>query len=392
MSDFKSRSWLLLILLYVTMKEETTKVPSSKEQPLDDGTAKKEPKPGPQDVESQLEAKAEQAIALNHQMQYQTSQGTTTSTTAAVEPGAVAVHGVGILDDTTIVGGTSTAAAAARPPSSLAAVQGVDAHVVMNEDAFELAVQEKVLQRFQTAQTANTVEIIPDRKSSPEEYQDKRRTTMLTCVCIFGTICFAVTLAIMLTYGNRNKMSSSESGIGGGQGGSGGGGGGDGTPSSSVFQTMYDTLVTVSGEDVFLEMDSPQFRALEWISYEDEIGPSLDSDGDTTMALKERYVLSLLYFATGGDNWNKDIGFLSNSGICNWNEASTGATNGTSVSAEVDTLTLGVRCNDDGSVVDISLGKLELLCYYCLLPLAGMLPDPRTLLPSLSKISQSITT
>ena len=244
----------------------------------------------------------------------------------------------------------------------------------MNDDAFELAVQEKVRQRFQTAETANIIEIIPDKKKSDsvEDDQVKRSSRMLSCVFIVGTICFAVTLAIMLTYGKNDKMSSSESGVGGQNGGSGGGSGG--TPSSSVFQKIYDTLVTVSGEDVFLDMSSPQFKALDWISYEDDFDYDFDEDGDdnSETLLKERYVLALLYFATGGENWNKDIGFLSTSNICNWNEASSSGSNGASVSADVDTLTLGVRCNGDGSVVDISLGKFGIsdilsTCYLVLL-------------------------
>ena len=59
--------------------------------------------------------------------------------------------------------------------------------------------------------------------------------------------------------------------------------------------------------------------------------------------------MALLYFATDGPNWLEQVDFLGNTSICEW-----------SMSEE-----LGVACNDEGSAVELNLGK-TLLLDHCL--------------------------
>jgi hypothetical protein len=62
--------------------------------------------------------------------------------------------------------------------------------------------------------------------------------------------------------------------------------------------------------------------------------------------LVERFALVLLYFATGGESWLDQAGFLSPlNNTCSWNSNVDG------------TRALGVGCNDEGSVVTLDLCK-----------------------------------
>lgn len=98
-------------------------------------------------------------------------------------------------------------------------------------------------------------------------------------------------------------------------------------------------LVPISGEEVFQDQTSPQFRAAEYISEEDPYtGEILD---ETILA--ERYGIITTYFATGGENWNRcSLGDETCAGAwltgdaCGWEF---------------------VSCNGDGRIVAISFGK-----------------------------------
>jgi len=120
---------------------------------------------------------------------------------------------------------------------------------------------------------------------------------------------------------------------------------GEETPSDEEF--LEQTLVAVSGESIFDSL-SPQHKAYKWLLH--DTGVEYPLDRDMTSLMVDRYVLALLYYSTSGQNWTKQYNFLSNSSICEWH---------ISIDAEDDE-TNGVRCDDNGNVIEVHLDANEL--------------------------------
>lgn len=72
----------------------------------------------------------------------------------------------------------------------------------------------------------------------------------------------------------------------------------------------------ISSPEVLRNESSHQFRAFQWLLYEDKrVFDPLDS-----LAVVQRYVLALVYFATNGDeSWTDKLDFLSPVSECDWN-------------------------------------------------------------------------
>jgi hypothetical protein len=62
---------------------------------------------------------------------------------------------------------------------------------------------------------------------------------------------------------------------------------------------------------------SPQHRALNWLANVDPA--QLDFEDTGLDQLLQRYVLTVVYYATGGENWEYQYNFLSISNVCDWN-------------------------------------------------------------------------
>jgi hypothetical protein len=101
----------------------------------------------------------------------------------------------------------------------------------------------------------------------------------------------------------------------------------------------------VADAEALQDESSPQFRALRWLANENTT--VLDLDSTSTVILLERYILAVLYFATGGGVWFDQLNFLSASSVCEWND---GQIQGSSFSR-------GALCNDDDLLVDLNLRK-----------------------------------
>ena len=98
---------------------------------------------------------------------------------------------------------------------------------------------------------------------------------------------------------------------------------------------------------------SPQYQALYWISNSDTLQRSISDP-----LLIQRYVLAVLYFATGGDtnHWANQINWLQPVHECDWKSEG------------------GIRkCDSDQNVIDISLCMFDyhnaLLCSHGIMPL-----------------------
>jgi hypothetical protein len=90
------------------------------------------------------------------------------------------------------------------------------------------------------------------------------------------------------------------------------------------------------------DLSSPQFEALAWMAYSDSTDLQSRMSNDE---LVERFVLALVYFATGGASWSDQGRYLAPSlNACSWNSLVKG-------------YTIGVGCNDEGSVVTLFLSK-----------------------------------
>lgn len=102
---------------------------------------------------------------------------------------------------------------------------------------------------------------------------------------------------------------------------------------------IWNLAESVSGADSLDDIGSPAFQAIEWMMRTDE-GTETSSD-----ILKERFIVSLLYFATSGDKWKQKTNFLSGKSICSWH-----------TTVEKDGLANGIACDSESRVTKIILG------------------------------------
>ena len=99
-------------------------------------------------------------------------------------------------------------------------------------------------------------------------------------------------------------------------------------PSSSLtdeqrrrYQEFYFALVTAEQVSSPTDMvrtpfstasttrDTPQQKALNWIAFEDDL--QLKADEDPVERIAQRYALAVLYYATNGESWLRDTGWLT---------------------------------------------------------------------------------
>ena len=84
---------------------------------------------------------------------------------------------------------------------------------------------------------------------------------------------------------------------------------------------------------VFTNSSTDQYKALTWLAVGDPGDPAVVRP--TPDALRERFVLAVLYYATGGAGW-RTVRFLSESHVCGWT---------------------GIACASDNTVTDLLLGE-----------------------------------
>jgi hypothetical protein len=91
--------------------------------------------------------------------------------------------------------------------------------------------------------------------------------------------------------------------------------------------------------DMLKDPETPQYRAHQWLLYEDPLGLDPDS-GASNERVVQRYSLAVFYFATGGpETWKSNNWMTGNECEDDWN---------------------GVGCTDDGVVHVLSLSKSNL--------------------------------
>ena len=97
----------------------------------------------------------------------------------------------------------------------------------------------------------------------------------------------------------------------------------------------------VTDPSIFGNARSPRYQALNWMAFADPLNST------NTSVIRERFAIVLFYLSTGGANWTRgSLNFLSGTSVCDWNNVGTGS---------------GVYC-ENGSVVEVNLGKWGLAC------------------------------
>jgi hypothetical protein len=109
------------------------------------------------------------------------------------------------------------------------------------------------------------------------------------------------------------------------------------TRREATIRSNLEALFLIDSS-VFYSKSSPQTKALKWLANRDEA--QIDEDDVTRLAT--RFALSTLYFSTKGEFWHDGLQFLSSDHECNWKSEST---------------TQGVSCNEQETVVGITIGK-----------------------------------
>ena len=121
---------------------------------------------------------------------------------------------------------------------------------------------------------------------------------------------------------------------------------GSGTSAPSPLQKRRQALRSlaefISGVDSLSDSSNPQYQAFEWMS---TIDPTvLDSSPLGVAKTAERYIISLLYFATRGEDWTEQYDFLSPGPVCRWNDG-----------GSEKIYRHGIVCDDNGNILRIQL-------------------------------------
>ena len=103
---------------------------------------------------------------------------------------------------------------------------------------------------------------------------------------------------------------------------------------------MIQGLLTETSVESLADVSAGPGRALMWLADEDTA--MVDLDTSTQREIQERFAVSALFFATMGEEWDDTLNFLSEQSVCNWNDGQS----------------LGVFCDESGTVTSLNIGKL----------------------------------
>lgn len=124
---------------------------------------------------------------------------------------------------------------------------------------------------------------------------------------------------------------------------------------SDRYHLLRDVIVDnrISDSEELNNEHSPQYKALNWMSYED-LHPglgylSVGSDETAVRKTIQRYALAVTYYATNGPGWNYQLNFLSNKDECEWN-------------SKLENYFIGAGvCNDNGFITALALWSNNLM-------------------------------
>jgi hypothetical protein len=125
-------------------------------------------------------------------------------------------------------------------------------------------------------------------------------------------------------------------------------------PNRSSKVNLWLVSAGLSTNDDLSDADSPQYKAAEWISNGDPLRLPIPEGKESRTAFVERYALAVFFFATSGEEWLFNLGFVSGKPTCAWNRVFVFPG---SVPGETRTLNLGAVCNTAAEVTSLSLRK-----------------------------------
>jgi hypothetical protein len=140
---------------------------------------------------------------------------------------------------------------------------------------------------------------------------------------------------------------------------------------------------------VLNDQTSPQHQALDWLANVDPAELNFeDIDLDEVL---QRYVLVVIYFATGGERWDYDYNFLSLYSVCEWNMQIETKVWGASCFDGVHVNNLYLEDNNLEGTIPRDIGLIPKLEYLGMKGnnLHGILPTTLGMLTNLIKIDVS---
>jgi hypothetical protein len=139
-------------------------------------------------------------------------------------------------------------------------------------------------------------------------------------------------------------------------------GGGNSSPSSSSVslerQSTTEEIIAYMANSGISDLNdlttfgSPQARAAIWMATVDSVNlPIPTGDGEVAYKYLTRYVMTVLYYSTGGDTtWTNQLDFLSSDDVCGWY--------GIFASTSQSPYRKGIVCDSvTGSIVGIGISK-----------------------------------
>jgi Leucine-rich repeat (LRR) protein len=95
--------------------------------------------------------------------------------------------------------------------------------------------------------------------------------------------------------------------------------------SNALLNKVFDTFPAATQESVSSTASTPQSRAWFWLVTPSVSHPALPGD-DPVKRLRQRFALATFYFATRGENWTSQFGWLSSGHECLWSGCSCNGT------------------------------------------------------------------
>jgi hypothetical protein len=128
-------------------------------------------------------------------------------------------------------------------------------------------------------------------------------------------------------------------------------------PTVSRFSSLETILEPFSVFVDAAQPNTPQFRALSWLADDDPA--QLDLEATPTNKLLERYVMTVFYFATVGEEWWEQISFLSSQQTCAWRYGGSFATRGVVCGRDNQLRMIQIVNKNVGGTLPTELGLLS---------------------------------
>ena len=187
----------------------------------------------------------------------------------------------------------------------------------------EEAVRAKVQAKIEEKRNATIIEASDVQVISPESRVEGKRRIRPTMVVVSLVVSGCALVALIFAIVTLNIKSRD----------------GQATQAPAPLPTLVslrDILKSNFPNETFHDKEAPQYQALEWMTSNDTLWPTLNLS--TTI---ERYTIAVLYFSTNGPtSWSTKIDFLRNESLCSWPPDFP-----------------AIICDDSGSVDSIIFGK-----------------------------------